>query len=113
MNANIKVPKMVAEALDIFVELADSKSQAFTDILSLGYETIGSETILRHFDGNNDELMSALINGYTGEETNEEKLTSYYNYLYFSTRDEYTQGTIDGILETLKLLGINIRGVSA
>jgi hypothetical protein len=113
MSTNNKVPKLVAEALDVFVELADSKSQAFTDILSLGYETIGSEIILRHFEGNNDELMRLLINGYKGEETREEKLSSYYNYLYFSTQDEYTQGTIDGIVETLKLLEIKIQGVNA
>jgi hypothetical protein len=113
MNANTKVPKRVAEALDVFVELADSKSQAFTDILSLGYETLGSEIILRHFDGNNDELMRVLVNGYKSEETCEEKLSSYYYYLYFSTQDEYTQGTIDGITETLNLLGIKIKGVNA
>jgi hypothetical protein len=112
MYEKIKVPKGVAEAIDIFVQLADSKHQAFTDILSLGYETIGSEIILRHFDSDYDELMEALICGYQGEETPEEKISKYYNYLYFSGQDEYTQGTLDGVLETLNLLEIKIRGVN-
>jgi hypothetical protein len=64
MNSKIRVPKEVANAIAHYVALADSKSQAFTDILSLGYEAAQSEIILRHFDHDYDELMEALICGY-------------------------------------------------
>jgi DNA integrity scanning protein DisA with diadenylate cyclase activity len=64
MNNKITVPKNVAEAIRHYTDLADTKSEAFTDILSLGYEAERSEIILRHFDHDYDELMEALICGY-------------------------------------------------
>jgi hypothetical protein len=64
MNSKITVPKAVAEAIRHYTDLADTKTEAFTDILSLGYEAEKSELILRYFDGNYDELMEALICGY-------------------------------------------------
>jgi hypothetical protein len=64
MNNKITVPKEVAEAIRHYTDLADSKTEAFTDILSLGYEAAQSEIILRHFDHDYDELMQALICGY-------------------------------------------------
>ncbi|PFP30198.1 hypothetical protein COJ96_05650 [Bacillus sp. AFS073361] len=64
MNNKIRVPKQVAAAIAHYVALADSKTQAFTDILALGYEAAQSEVILRHFDHDYDELMEALICGY-------------------------------------------------
>lgn len=65
MNANkVTVPQSVANAIAHYVSLADSKTQALTDILSLGYEATQSEIILRHFDHDYDELMQALICGY-------------------------------------------------
>ena len=65
MNASkIVLPKNVAEAIRHYTDLADTKTEAFTDILSLGYEAERSEIILRHFDNDYDELMEALICGY-------------------------------------------------
>jgi hypothetical protein len=64
MNSKITVPKEVAEAIRHYTDLADTKTEAFTDILSLGYEAERSEIILRHFDHDYDELMEALICGY-------------------------------------------------
>jgi hypothetical protein len=60
----ITVPHSVANAIAHYVNLADSKHEAFTDILSLGYEAERSEIILRHFEHDFDELMEALICGY-------------------------------------------------
>jgi hypothetical protein len=60
----ITVPPSVATAIAHYVNLADSKHEAFTDILSLGYEAERSELILRHFEHDFDELMEALICGY-------------------------------------------------
>jgi hypothetical protein len=39
-------------------------------------------------------------------------LEKYVRYLFESPYDEYTAGTIDGVKETLNLLGIKIEGVN-
>jgi DNA integrity scanning protein DisA with diadenylate cyclase activity len=79
--SKITVPQAVANAIAHYVALADSKHEAFTDILSLGYEAEKSELILRHFAHDFDELMEALICGYeVAEETYEERLLSRINY---------------------------------
>jgi hypothetical protein len=40
-------------------------------------------------------------------------IEKYLRYLEESEPDEYTQGTIDGVRETLRLLGIKIAGIDA
>jgi hypothetical protein len=40
-------------------------------------------------------------------------ITKYLRYLAESEPDEYTLGTIDGVKETLKLLGIKLEGTNA
>ena len=42
-----------------------------------------------------------------------DKLKIYYRYLSVSTLDEYTQGTIDGFKEALRLLDIMLPEVNA
>jgi hypothetical protein len=37
-------------------------------------------------------------------------IEKYLRYLAEAEPDEYTQGTIDGVNETLRLLGINLNG---
>jgi DNA integrity scanning protein DisA with diadenylate cyclase activity len=115
MNASkIVVPSEVAEAIRHYVNLADTKSEAFTDILSMGFEGERSEVILRHFDGNHDELMEALICGYdVAEEMPEMKIREFFRSVSDVTHDEYTQGAMDGIKDTLNLLGVKIDGVNA
>ena len=39
-------------------------------------------------------------------------LTKYFRYLSEAPPDEYTLGTIDGVKETLNLLGIKIDGIN-
>jgi len=113
MNSKITLPKEVAEAIRHYTDLADTKSEAFTDILSMGFEGTRSEIIMRHFDGNHDELMEALICGYEVEYNPEDKMREYFDKILGYTSDEYTQGTVAGILDTLDLLGIKIAGVNA
>jgi hypothetical protein len=40
-------------------------------------------------------------------------IEKYVRYLTESDPDEYTQGTLDGVKETLRMLGIQIEGVDA
>jgi hypothetical protein len=113
MNANkITVPPSVATAIAHYVTLADTKSEAFTDILSMGFEGGRSEIILRHFDGNHDELMEALICGYEVEGSQENMIREYYDGLLEYAPNEYTQGTVAGVLDTLNILGIKVAGVN-
>jgi hypothetical protein len=123
MNASkIAVPPAVAEAIRHYTDLADSKHEAFTDILSLGYEAEKSELILRYFDGNYDELMEALICGYEVEKSPEEKVKEYWSDVMFRwsdadgesvTLERYYEGSHDAIITVLGILGIKIAGVNA
>jgi DNA integrity scanning protein DisA with diadenylate cyclase activity len=121
MNASkITVPSSVANAIAHYVALADSKHEAFQDILSLGYEAEKSELILRHFAHDFDELMEALICGYdVAEPTPEEKVAKYYAQyrdMYLEAEpgegDHYYAVRI-GVRDTLDMLGIKIKGANA
>jgi DNA integrity scanning protein DisA with diadenylate cyclase activity len=116
MNANkIVVPKQVANAIAHYVALADSKHEAFQDILSLGYEAEKSELILRHFEHDFDELMEALICGYEVEKTPEEKVRDQYQAIRnrYPNVTKFDEGILSGMTDTLYLLGIKIEGVNA
>jgi len=123
MNTHkITVPSNVANAIAHYVDLADTKTEAFTDILRLGYEAERSEIILRHFEHDYDELMEALICGYevekTPDESSEGNLAEFYaknaKKLDNAHAEEidYFYGIKDGIQTTLMMLGIKIEGVN-
>jgi DNA integrity scanning protein DisA with diadenylate cyclase activity len=120
-NAKVTVPQSVATAIAHFVNLADSKHEAFTDILRLGYETEQSEIILRHFDGDYDVLMEVLICGYEVEKSPEEKVREFYKNLTeeirsnphnYVAQNKY-QFAAFVVKATLNRLGIKIEGVNA
>ena len=119
-NAKITVPANVATAIRFFTDLADTKHEAFADILSLGYESERSQLILCHFDGNYDELMEALICGYEVEKSPEDKVREYYEGLKAaedlceinrSSGSQFRQGW-QSVEETLRILGIKIAGIN-
>lgn len=122
MNSKITLPKEVAEAIAHYTDLADSKHEAFTDILSLGYEAEKSELILRYFDGNYDELMEVLICGYAVA-FNPEEFIQNIKVEYEKAKEEYERlgeyeneyyaGVMDGIEVALNFQGIQIAGVNA
>ena len=120
-NAKITVPPSVATAIRFFTDLADTKHEAFADIMRLGYETERSETILRHFDGNYDLLMEALICGYQIEKSPEEKVRDYYSEVVEKQRLHREYDLSGGerhmysklaIKKTLNLLGVTIAGIN-
>lgn len=45
--------------------------------------------------------------------TQSEAILAYYRSLTNAPQDEYTQGTIDGVKDTLSLLGIKVAGINA
>jgi hypothetical protein len=109
MNAKITVPSTVATAIAHYVTLADTKTEALTGILSMGYEATRSEIILRHFEHDFDELMEALICGYVIVETPEDRVRDFYNATRHEKVNFYYQRAIIG---TLDRLGIVIKGVN-
>jgi DNA integrity scanning protein DisA with diadenylate cyclase activity len=120
MSEKVLVPKEVAAAIAHYVNLADTKTEALTDILSMGYEAARSETILRHFDGNHDELMQALICGYEVEKSPEEKVCEFFDYLETQYRENLLNRdaskyhlAIVTLKRVLNDLGIKIAGVNA
>jgi DNA integrity scanning protein DisA with diadenylate cyclase activity len=119
VNAKITVPSNVADAIAHYVNLADSKHEAFTDILRLGFEAERSEIILRHFDHDYDELMQALICGYEVEQTPAEKIRDYYESITVRNVQMnefelgYEAGVLDAIPTVLNYLGIKIDGINA
>lgn len=99
-NVKPTLPREVASAIEslrnegrdnysiIRIIFGTPKSQEETDIQSFAYEISGKKNV--------DLLMSALINGYTVEQTPEDKLREYYNELIYrkilgiSIEDIYT-----------------------
>jgi DNA integrity scanning protein DisA with diadenylate cyclase activity len=110
MNNKIIVPKQVANAIAHYVALADSKHEAFTDILRFGYESERSELILRHFAHDFDELMEALICGYEVAEDHEEKVRDYFESYNRPLTQRFIESEQHVIAKTLNLLGIKIDG---
>jgi DNA integrity scanning protein DisA with diadenylate cyclase activity len=120
MNAKVTVPKEVAAAIAHYVSLADTKTEALTDILSMGYEATRSEIILRHFEHDFDELMEALICGYVVEKSPEEKVCEFFDYLETQYRENLLNRdaskyhlAIVTLKRVLNDLGIKIAGVNA
>jgi DNA integrity scanning protein DisA with diadenylate cyclase activity len=123
MTEKIVVPSAVAEAIRHYTDLADTKTEAFTDILSLGYEAERSEIILRHFDHDYDELMQALICGYTVEKTPEHHVKDYVDRIQALAEQAHEKADHEteseflsekcGAIMVLNLLGIKISGVNA
>lgn len=67
-------------------------------------------------------FATALVNGYEVEKTPEEKIKEYYEEVLRYQREsrdeadiesaEYYSGVIDGVTETLTILGVDIKGVN-
>ena len=121
MNAKITVPANVATAIRHYTDLHETKHEAFANILQLGYEAEKSEAILRHFDGDYDLLMEALICGYEVEKSAEEKVREFYGHLTEEIRLNYHNSVAQNkyqfaaftVKATLNRLGIKIEGVNA
>lgn len=116
----VALPREVVDAIDY----ARNAGYDNFDILR-DYHSGGANEYIRGFiaddERNYDVLLSALVNGYTAEATPEEKVREYYATigLEYADSDEgsydevYCGGQMQGITQTLALLGITIEGVNA
>jgi hypothetical protein len=112
----VTLPKEVAEAIDGLLRLGRSKR----DIISastggiVGERSAQIKMFVDDSPENFEVLMSALVNGYEVEQTPEEKVREYYDFLRSaSTWNEDHAGKVRAIEKTLDLLGIKISGVNA
>jgi hypothetical protein len=111
----VTLPQAVAEAIE------DLRALGFRnrDILDVISEGTGNES-LRHTvaaiadyaNDQFDDLLHALVAGYTVERTPEEEIRSYFEGLEERV-DDYSDGLHDGIKYVLDQLDIKIEGVNA
>ena len=114
----VTIPREVAEA----IEYAKSVHTSLTNILNDVFNCGGSEDskilpLVEYFGGNEELLMSALVNGYEIEQTPEERLRDIFigaanDRLSARSDGEYYVGMMDGIRTALNTLGIKIVGIN-
>jgi hypothetical protein len=117
MDNKVIIPKDVAEAIEVY----RGKGFSNASIIATACTNVGvgahAKSLVYYIVGetdSSDKLMSALVNGYTVEQTPEEKVREYYEgHCHRGTYDQYVNGALDGIKGTLDLLGIQIEGVNA
>jgi hypothetical protein len=110
MNEKVILPREIAETLDHYRK--SNLTNADIIYLSLGTNGTIDELLSEFCVYSFDVLLSALVNGYTVNP--EEYVIELFTELSANpTNDEYTFGVIDGIKDTLTLLGIKIEGVNA
>lgn len=113
----VTLPRAVADAIENLRE----RGAQDKDILAYGIAryTIEDAGVIFHFAKDNfDDLISAIVNGYTVEQTPEEAVRKYYEKCEHWRRNssgyqyhEYLAKTV-AIKTTLKMLGIKIEGVN-
>jgi hypothetical protein len=121
----VSLPKEIADALDGVKQFYKSNADIIADIIESRVPLIPcGEHLLplikysRKDAGNADILMSALINGYEIEQTPEERLHQYYEKLKMFTESTSFApvgsyfSEMEGIKNTLDILGIKIEGVN-
>ncbi|MGR6115866.1 DUF1642 domain-containing protein [Aeribacillus composti] len=119
MSEKVLLPREVAEDIE---RLRKKGCSNFT-IVRLAFEAYSDYSTIRKwaFDingrGTPDLLMKALVNGYEIEETPEEKLRQYYSDVYeqyneLFKSDSRLYGVLEGIENTLDILGIEIPGIN-
>lgn len=123
-NNKVILPRDVAEAIEKLRSYGFSNwnvmDKAQGAICSEPDLTLHKWAFAEEGEGTPDVLMSALVNGYTIEQTREEKVREYYeesinrkdNAKMEYIRDRACSEAV-GILTTINILGIKIEGVNA
>jgi hypothetical protein len=116
----VTLPREVAQSIEAII----GRGGEDKDIIAYAMDRFAIEdasVIFRYAQENFNDLMSALVNGYTIEQTPEEKVREYYEGLIDTSTDvrnysadrELARYEISGVKQTLDLLGIPIEGINA
>ncbi|WJV20799.1 hypothetical protein QU593_10315 [Rossellomorea marisflavi] len=104
--SNIILPTSVADELEEALEQERSLSVLYAEVSSGTYEKVYS-----HFIDDMDSLMRVLIEGYEIKKTPQDYLREYYDEV--RGQGDYGGITREAIKETLKILGIDIKGINS
>lgn len=123
----IILPRKVADSVKHYRDAGCTNSNIMARVITMNFynEPFADELYEWANKGrgkNREKLMEALVNGYEVEKTPEEKILDYYHeqYMYFQAysleRDRgkamVYDAKIDGIKNTLNMLGIEIEGIN-
>jgi len=119
----VKLPREVAEAID---KLKAEGYRPYPIVCKVheGKSYDDRVSVLRKYAIDNDnKLMHALVNGYEVEQTPEDRIRQMYREWAEKVTEAYKSGDeeshkkykcrIQGVMETLVILGIQIEGVNA
>lgn len=121
-NEKAKIPREVAEAIEKSIEDGFSNMDILYDLTSGYYDFTGKAGEWLENGGDFDVLLSALVNGYTIEQTPEDKVREYFERLCKETQPSCGNRVEDRVRAsvacqavefTLNTLGIKIEGVNA
>jgi hypothetical protein len=112
----VKLPLVVAEALNEFLADGHSHQIIMTAVIAIGAgpsSHLDETLVLKRYsaEGGFTNIMQALVNGYEVEQTPEDEVLEMYARLDFSYEPEKSIGK--AIVRTLDILNIKIEGVNA
>ena len=117
----VKLPREVAEAIEYLCEKESSNYKVAHRVFysMRGEPDYPGQIVYEYFNGDMDELIKVLINGYEIEQTPEDALRMYYDHCekkksqaVFTPEYKEYLGKIIGIRMALKILGIKIEGIN-
>jgi hypothetical protein len=117
----VRLPLEVAEAIEYIWEKESSNYKVAHHVFysMRGEPDYPGKIVYEYFNGDMDELIKVLINGYEIEQTPEDALRMYYDHCekkksqaVFTPEYKEYLGKILGIKMALKILGIKIEGIN-
>lgn len=116
MASEVTLPRDIAIIIENFREQGFKNNNILHSIHTVGSVddvNVRALKVFAYVQNNYDELLSALVNGYTIEQTPEEKVREYYEDRRLSHAGSIADYQADAVKETLNLLGIKIEGINA
>jgi hypothetical protein len=117
----VRLPREVAEAIEYLCEKESSNYKVAHRVFysMRGEPDYPGQIVYEYFNGDMDELIKVLINGYEIEQTPEDVLRMYYDHFekkksqsVFTPEYKEYLGKIIGIRMALRILGIKIEGIN-
>jgi hypothetical protein len=108
----VKLPKDVAEAIGWYEDSAKMRYQVMVVGFNDYYYCTPQARIMQAYTKEHPDLFAqAVLNGYEVEQTPEDEIRVYYQRFSKGTHS-YDEGYCAGVIDTLKILNIKIKGVN-